>query len=306
MNPVQIILIIPAIREDFFKKLPSIPVDGVILDLEDSIALSHKGLARRKLKEFLRKYPVIGKKIIVRINSLKTKFGSDDLDAALDVRLDGIMYPKVDGPDEIEWLEKYISKHEKQVKRACSVEILPTLEKCKGIVQAEKIVRSSKRIRTIIFGTEDLHSELGIPRRYTFSNPLLTHALSWLVLVAKANGVEVIDGIFPYLGKNSSKYLKKEAEFAKQLGCAGKLAIHPSQVEILRETFSIKTREIGECKKKCDLLVSIAEKKGLAIGVYKDTLVGPPEISKCISLLTQSGESAYAERLLSLLKPCRL
>lgn len=295
----QIILIFPVLEERFFRKLPSIPVDAIILDLEDSIALSHKVLAREKLREFLNKYPITGKEIIIRINSLKTKFGYDDLMVALNCQPHGIMYPKVEEPHEIKTLDEYISKYEEEFKLRYNIEILPTFERCKGIIHAENIIKSSKRITTIIFGTEDLHSELGIHRKYTFSNPLFTHILTWLTLLAKVNLVKVIDGIFPYLGINELQNLKKEAQFAKQLGCSGKLAIHPNQVEILREVFSVRKKDIQVAQEKCELLLNISGLKGLAIGVYEDILIGLPEIRKCIAILKQDGNQKDNEKLLS-------
>lgn len=299
MRTWQVILILPVLEEQFFKKLHSIRADAVILDLEDSIAPSHKTLARKKLKEFSNIYPITGKGIIIRINSLKTDFGYEDLMVALSCQPHGIMYPKVEEPEEIRTLDKYISKYEEEFKVGYNIEILPTFERCKGIVYAEEIIKSSKRITTIIFGTEDLHSELGISRKYTFSNPLFTYILAKLTLLAKVNGVSVMDGIFPYLGENELHNLKKEAQFVKQLGCVGKIAIHPNQVEVLRKVFSPRKEDILKAQEKCKLLLNISERQGLAIGVYEGTLIGLPEMRKCATVLKQAGNLKDNEKILS-------
>ncbi|MBL7148322.1 MAG: CoA ester lyase [Nanoarchaeota archaeon] len=295
MKNCKSLLLVPALEERFFKKLSVIPADSVIFDLEDGIALNHKIEARKKLGEYLKKYPVKGKEVIIRINSLRSKYGKDDIKTILNYQPDCIMYPKTESCTEILELDSIITEFEDKKKKNLnkSIEIIPTIETTTGILNVKDILKNSKRITGIIFGTEDLTSEMLIERKKIYENPLLTFALCYLSIIACSNKIDLIDGVYPFVDDDSLNSLKKEAVFTHNIGAKGKIAIHPKQIPIINETFSLTENSINFISSEVDIIINNVKKKGLTAGVVdKKRFIGFPEIkraSKIIKILDKEG-----------------
>jgi citrate lyase subunit beta/citryl-CoA lyase len=154
----RVLIIFLALEERFYYKAQSLDVDGVIIDLEDGIALSHKEEARLRMKNFLAKYSIQDKELIIRINSFRSGYGLRDLEVALECEPNSNLYPKTEEPNEIEQLDNILS--ENQAKLGCSkqIDLIPLIETPIGFLRADKILSTSQRVTATFLGTEDLCS----------------------------------------------------------------------------------------------------------------------------------------------------
>jgi citrate lyase subunit beta / citryl-CoA lyase len=102
MKRYRTLLFVPGIKKKWFENITSSQADGIILDLEDSVPVDLKSEARQYVSEAI---PVLfskGIKIFIRINNRANGFDKDDIKAVVKEGLQGIVLPKIDGPDEIE------------------------------------------------------------------------------------------------------------------------------------------------------------------------------------------------------------
>jgi citrate lyase subunit beta/citryl-CoA lyase len=124
------------------------------------------------------------------------------------------------------------------------LQIIPLIETTKGILFSYEIAKASSRIPTVIFGSGDYTLDLGIPTiEWSSEGYELLYARLYLIVVCRAAGVgRPIDG--PFLDVYNLEAFKKEAIFAKKMGFQGKLAIHPTHVEVLNQIFTPTKEEV--------------------------------------------------------------
>ena len=221
--------------------------DGVILDLEDAVAMVEKDSARVLVSRFLEQGEFGKCEVTVRINGIDTEYWRKDLDAVVRYRrLDGIRAPKVDGPETVKVLDEEISYLEdKYGIEQGHLKLHCLLETAKGIWNAYEIAKSSPRIEAIIPGGEDLRADLKTSRSNDETE--LEWARRMIVFAARAAGVEPLDTVFSRVTDDEG--LRKEVEFIKQLGFSGKSIIHPNQIAIIHEVFNPTEKEIANAQK---------------------------------------------------------
>ena len=221
--------------------------DGVILDLEDAVAMVEKDSARVLVSRFLEQGEFGKCEVTVRINGIDTEYWRKDLDAVVRYRrLDGIRAPKVDGPETVKVLDEELSRLEdKYGIEHGHLKLHCLLETAKGIWNAYEIAKSSPRIEAIIPGGEDLRADLKTSRSNDETE--LEWARRMIVFAARAAGVEPLDTVFSRVTDDEG--LRKEVEFIKQLGFSGKSIIHPNQIAIIHEVFNPTEKEIANAQK---------------------------------------------------------
>jgi len=139
---------------------------------------------------------------------------------------------------------------------------MPLIETAKGIVNIHSIAQADDRIDAIIFGAEDLATDIGAYR--SRDNLEILYARSAIVIAAAAYGIQAIDTVHTHLNKLDE--LKTDCNLARQLGFDGKLAIHPNQVDIIQKTFTPSPSEIEHAQL---IISSFSENELLDIGVFE-------------------------------------
>ena len=264
MNKRRSFLFVPGIRKDFLEKIKNYNCDAVILDLEDSVMPSHKAEARKNLSEL--NFNNLGnKEIVVRINSVDSPFIKEDLEFVKSKKPHAIMVPKVEDVEQIRFLEKNTK----------DLEFIPIIETLRGYFNAENVLSSSDRIKAFAFGAEDFRTEAGIEKGVLKENPVLMGVMSRLLLISKMNSLWFIDCVYTGFGNDEHlKKLKEEAEFTKSIGADGKLLIHPSQIEIVNEVYSLSK---GDIKKSVDFLSDFEKiKHGSSVIAYNNVMEDTP------------------------------
>jgi citrate lyase subunit beta / citryl-CoA lyase len=218
--------------------------DCLYLDLEDSVPPSEKDNARRATKAVLGR--VTDKLACVRINDLTTGLTLSDLEAVVQPNLAAVVVPKVEGGDTLRVIDQFLFELEKRNGVSAGiVRIIASLETAAGIANCAEIVRASKRLGAVLCGTAedgDLQRDLGYVA--TESKTEVVYALSHVLVQARAAGIpEILAG--PYVKFADDAGLEHDAAFARQIGCTGKAAIHPRQIDIINKVFTPSADELA-------------------------------------------------------------
>jgi citrate lyase subunit beta/citryl-CoA lyase len=220
--------------------------DALILDLEDSVALAQKDVARQQVANFLNAHSVeSGQRYYVRINPYSAGVVDKDLGAVVACRPSGIMLPKSE-PELVRSLSAALDKLEAQNDLpAGGIGIIAiTMETPQAVFGMGMYAGSSRRLTALTYGAEDLAAALGSVTRSTDGYED-TYRLTRTVclLGAGAASVDAIDTVFADY-KNLHDF-KAECIAARRSGFSGKLAIHPDQVAIINEVFTPTAQEIA-------------------------------------------------------------
>lgn len=215
--------------------------DAVIFDLEDAVAPAEKDAARILVRNTMRYMDFSGCEIIVRINSIDTPYWEKDLETVLPYRPNLILLPKTGCGEDAMTADRYMTLVEEQNgMEKGMVGLMPLIETAIGVENAYSIASSTKRVKALFLGAEDLTADLQCKR--TKEGREIEYARTRLVVAARAAGVDVYDT--PFTDVNDDEGIVKDAALAKALGFTGKASISPRHVEAINQVFSPTEKEI--------------------------------------------------------------
>jgi citrate lyase beta subunit len=177
------------------QKTASLPVDTVILDLEDSVSPDQKETARAAVCKLVAQRPFGKREVVVRINGTDTPWWKDDLEAVASVVPNAILLPKVSTPDSVRSVDRFLETH---ATAAVFTKIWAMMETALGVLNASQIAFSTSRLECLVLGTEDLVKEMRAA--HTSNREPVLFALSTCVLAARAAGLSVLDGVYVNFG----------------------------------------------------------------------------------------------------------
>ena len=264
VRPRRSVLYLPASNERALEKAKSLPVDGLILDLEDAVAADAKSSAR----ELACAAAVSGaygmRELTIRINGLGSPWHEDDLAAVCAAGPAGIVVPKVSRADEVRSLASAMTA----AGAPEHTSLWAMVETPRAILDCVAIGSASERLTVLVLGTNDLVKELGaqvVPGR----TPLVT-ALSMAVLGARAAGVAVLDGV--YNDVRDADGFVAECRQGRALGFDGKTLIHPGQVETANRVFAPSDDEVDTARRTIAAFEA-AQAEGRAVATLDGRLV---------------------------------
>ena len=240
VRPRRSFIFTPGLQPKMFPKALASGTDIVCVELEDGIAPKDKAEARRNaLALFEQPQAEDGVERMVRINSMRERFGIEDVQAVLatDTPPPALMMPKVRTPDEVVMLDQLLSE------RGHPTRLHVIIETNAGLEAAYDIAHCSPRIDALFFGGVDMAAELRCENAW---EPLL-YARSRVVHAAASAGLDVID--VPYLDLDDPDGMVVAAKQARSLGFAGKGSIHPKQIAALNEVFTPTPDEIARARR---------------------------------------------------------
>ncbi len=264
------LLFVPADGGNKLDKAMASGADAVIVDLEDSIAPERKAEARAPAVAFLKAAQKAKQRprLLVRINGLDTGLTDADLDAVVAGRPDAILLPKAEGGASVMHLDAKLAAREAiNDLPAGSIAIFAlATETAKALFQTGTYGGSSKRLKGLTWGAEDLSAELGAQANRGADGQWLDPyriARAMCLAGASAAQVPVLDTV--YVDYKNDAGLRRECEEARRDGFSGKLAIHPAQVAIINEVFTPSAAEIAKAKA---VVAAFAAKPGAgAVGI---------------------------------------
>ena len=279
-RPRRSFIFTPGLKPEMFPKALASGTDIVCIELEDGIAPKDKAKARQKaLALFKTPQADDGVERVLRINSMRERFGMEDVNAIISTKTPppALMMPKVRTPDEVVLLDQLLT----EAGHITRLHVI--IETNEGLEAAYDIAKCSDRIDALFFGGVDMAAELRCPN--TFES--LIYARSRVVHASASAGLDVLD--VPYLDLDDLQGMKKEAERVRDLGFTGKGSIHPKQIATLNEVFTPSKEKIARARS----VISEFEAADTGLVVIDGKLVEKPvlrEMYRIVSIADSLGE----------------
>jgi citrate lyase subunit beta/citryl-CoA lyase len=273
MKPLRSLLFIPGNKAAWMEKAPRYGADALILDLEDSVPLVDKDVARTLVREAIEHLSIRGQTVYVRINALETGLTGEDLSAIVCKGLTGLIPPKIETVDDVQELDTLLHYFERREGLSEEhVELIPTLETAKGVYNAYAIALASSRVASIAGSAGkggDTNRSLGF--RWTKEGTETLFIRSKVLLDARAAGIQQ-PLIASWYEVGDLDGLLADAQRNRQLGYSGMLLIHPSHIAPVNQIFTPTAEELAYYK---GLLAAmeVAERQGTGAVTYQGAMV---------------------------------
>jgi len=242
LGAARTLLFVPGSRPDRFDKAFAAGADLVVLDLEDAVGPDAKQEARNDVVEAVRR---AGRTpVAVRINAPRTPWHDEDVDALAGLEC-GVMVPKAESTAALRALAARLPGASR---------VIALIESAAGVLAAEDIARSPEVAR-LAFGSLDLAAELNVdPDDRT---ALLFARMRLLFASAAAGLAPPIDGVTADV--RDAQRLESDVEYAKRLGYAAKLCIHPAQLATVERLFRPGADEVAWARRVLDAAAGVED-----------------------------------------------
>jgi len=227
------------------EKAKTLPVDGVILDLEDSVAPDAKEAARKQVTDAVKAGGFGEREVFIRVNGVDTPWHADDLTAAARAAPDAILVPKVSTADTLEMIGQRLMDMHIDLKTRVWAMIETPLAIFNILSIAAEARDSESRLAGFVMGTNDLAKDTRarlVPGRA----PMLPW-LTTCVAAARIYGIDILDGVYNDIG-NADGFVM-ECTQGVELGFDGKTLIHPNQIAPCNTAFSPTAEEVAWARK---------------------------------------------------------
>jgi malyl-CoA/(S)-citramalyl-CoA lyase len=276
VRPSRMIHFFPASSPKMVAKVPEMArqVDVLLANLEDGVPAADKEAARAGMVEVGKKWSAPDTQLWTRVNSLDSPWGLDDVITAVTEvgdTLDVIMIPKVEGPEDIHYVDRLLAQLEARAGLAEPLLVHAILETARGVANVEEICAASPRMQGLSLGPADLAANRrmkttrvggGHPGylvrqdpdpddpdapRATFQQDLWHYTLARMVDACVANGLLPYYGLFGDI----KDVVACEDQFrnAYLLGCVGAWSLHPAQIDIAKRVFSPDPSDVAHAQR---------------------------------------------------------
>nr|WP_319391529.1 CoA ester lyase [uncultured Cohaesibacter sp.] len=241
-RPRRTALYMPGSNARALEKARGLDVDVLLLDLEDSVAMDMKDMARKQVAEVVKAGGFGHREVVIRINGLETPWGVDDLAAAIEAKPDAVLIPKVNCAEDV----YVVGRKMNDAGADQAIKIWAMMETPQGMLRALEIAGATqeyhgRRLSCFILGTNDLVKETRVAMV-----PGRAPVYGWLMTcqaAARSYDLDVIDGVFNNF--NDADGFVAECEQGKEMGMDGKTIIHPKQIADCNRIFSPDEAEVA-------------------------------------------------------------
>lgn len=262
-------LFVPANRVERFEKALNTSADAVIIDLEDAVPAELKNSARENLKQWLTKHPE--QHVMLRINARQTEWFVDDVKLALIPNIDAIILPKAESITDLA-----------AITSIRPLDLFALIETPLGFANVRQIA-TAPYVRALMFGSIDFQLEMDMQDAGYYE---LLNFRNEIALASKLAGISPpVDGVT--VDFMNEDLLRQETLQAKRLGFAGKLCIHPNQVDIVNQTFAPSSEEIAWANR---VLQIVAESQNQAVSL-DGKMIDLPVILRAKKIMLQAGKN---------------
>ncbi len=307
-------LAVPGSSPKFFEKAAEGKADVVFLDLEDAVAPDDKIPARKNIIEALNDLDWSGHTMSIRINGLDTHYMYRDVVEILEGapgKLDLIMIPKAGTAADIYALDMLVTQIEDATKVEKRIGFELIIETALGMMNVDELAAASPRLEALHFGVADYAAStkarttvIGGPNRdyHVLTDPdddgnrdvhwgdMWHYPIARMVVAARANGLRPIDG--PFGDFSDPDGFVAQAKRSSTLGCEGKWAIHPSQVELANDCFSPSEEEVTKAKRIIEAMEE-AQREGKGAVALDGRLIDIASIKQA-EVMVQKAEQVKA------------
>ena len=268
IRPRRCQLSVPASSQKMIEKASSIKVDGVILDLEDSVAPDQKEAARHQIIEGLKQLDWKASSVSIRINATTTEWCHQDiieLVSNCSEKIATLIVPMVNTSNDLLFVETLIEQLAIKHSSATKIGLEGLIETVEGLSNVDKIAQSSEKLEALVLGMGDYAASQRM-RINTIGDVSSEAGDIWqypryrLIVACHASGIDPVDG--PYADLKDVTGLKQDSKKTALIGMMGKWAIHPDQVAPITQAFTPEKDIISTAKKQ-----KTAYEKGLSEGL---------------------------------------
>jgi len=256
--------------------------NGIILDLEDSVAPGRKYEARFLVRNALRQVDFYGAERMVRINQLPA--GLEDLKFVIPHPVNLILLPKCESAKQVKEVDQAISKllgHENT-----KIHLMPIVESAAGVLNSAEIAGASQNVVAIAIGLEDYTADIGAQRTPEGRESFFARCM--VVNAARAAGIQPIDSVFSDI--DDMEALARNVKESKSLGFTGMGCIHPRQVPIINKNYLPDDAEIAKAQ-RIVLAFERAEKEGQGVVAVESKMIDPPVVKRSLRIIRQAEQA---------------
>ena len=268
----------PHIEKLVAKLADLVPKTDILLgNLEDGIPMADKQAARASLVKIGKTVEFASTQFWTRINSLDSPWALDDvttLVTEIGDKLDVVMVPKVEGAEDIHYIDRLLAQLEARVGLQKPLQVHAILETARGVTNIESICAASPRLQGLSLGPADLAADRqmkttrvggghpdylvradpqeGVAERATYQQDLWHYTLSRMVDTCVAYGLLPFYG--PFGDIKDTVGCEDQFRNAYLLGCVGAWSLHPTQIDIAKRVFSPRPADVLQAQRVIDAM----------------------------------------------------
>jgi len=290
------LLFVPGDSERKLEKGLTSGADGLIVDLEDSVAPDRKPQAREMAMAFLKEIGARPERprLLVRVNALETGLIDVDLEAVVPGRPDGILLPKAAGGPSVVHLDAKLAAREAMAglpDGAISIVAIAT-ETAAALFATGTYAGASRRLTALTWGAEDLSADIGAETNRDadgqFTDPF-RFARSLCLAGAAAAKIQALDTV--YVDFRNPDGLRRECEDARRDGFTGKMAIHPAQVDTINEVFTPSAADVAKAQA---VVAAFAASPDVGVVGIDGLMYDRPHLERAKRLLARAKDAGMA------------
>lgn len=247
--------------------------DGIILDLEDSVAPDRKDEARILVRNALRNVEFYSAERMVRINQLP--LGLEDASVVAPHGAELLLIPKCEEAWQVKKVEEVVRATLESERLEKEIFFMPIIESAKGVENAFMIATVSTNVVAMVIGLEDFTADLGVPRTQEGTESF--YARTRIVNACKAAGIQPIDSVYSDVANMEG--LLENVKASAALGFEGMGCIHPGQIKVIHEGFKPSAGEIEKAK-EITAAYEEAKEKGLGVVSIGSKMIDAPVVKR--------------------------
>ena len=258
--------------------------DVLLLDLEDSVPVFDKQLARDNIKAFVQRDDLNGKLIFPRVNDRESGELLKDLTQLTIEGVDGFLYPKATKGEDIYFVGKLLEtiEYEKHIPVG-TFKLMALIETAGAIVNIKDICTACpNRMVAVVFGCEDYVTNT--QGKHDDEGQSIFYARNAIVNAARFAGILPIDTV--HIKVHDLKDLEKEVILGKKLGFEGMSVLNPKELPIIHQYYSPSEEEVAWATEMVELAEE-AVREGKGVAVKDNKFIGPPMVKMAKNILAK-------------------
>jgi len=284
---------VPGGNERMMQKALGLPADGLILDLEDAVTPERKASTRPIVRGWLDTLDFGAKERWVRMNPIFSEYGEADLEETIAGRPTGYIVPKPRRAEDIRRIVGILEKlEERHGLPPGSTRLLPlATETPEGLLNIREVATASPRVIALSWGVEDLGAAMGLPRTRDAEGRYLDiprYARVMCAVAAAAAGIEAIDTVFTDIPDLEG--LRRECREGVAMSFAGKISIHPGQIEVINQEFTPSRADADEA---VALIAAFEEHAARGAGAFawKGQMMDMPHLTRARKIVDRARQA---------------
>ena len=277
------LMFVPAHNQKLLDSSVRRDADVLLLDVEDSVPVCDKQLARENIKSFVQRDDLYGKLIFPRVNDRESGELLKDLTQLTIEGVHGFMYPKSTKAEDVYFVGKLLEtiEYEKNIPVG-TFKLIPLIETAGAVVNIKEICQACTRVIAVAFGCEDYVTD--IRGKHDGAGNSIFYARNAIVNAARFAGIIPIDTV--HIKVHDLEDLEKEVQLGKQLGFEGMLVLNPKELPIVHQYYTPTEEEVVWAKEMVKLAEEAA-REGKGVAVKDNKFIGPPMVRMAKNILAK-------------------